>query len=258
MSDLSFYSVDDESLVRQLLKRSVDWDSLGVSFAGESGDAESAMMEIAAMERKPDILFADICMPVVDGLLLSEQIKTRYPEMKVVILTGHGDLGAARRGIRAGVSEFLLKPIQPDEVSEAVLRLKEEILREKAVRKEMERMRGKTQSRNPSEEHRDTMILKVQNYLKDNLNSPDLTQESTAKACNICPAYLSRKFKKVTGRKFSEYLAELRIARAVELIDSTDLLNYEIGERIGIEDPHYFSIFFKKHMGQSIRQYRKK
>lgn len=245
MSDISYYSVDDEVLVRQLLKRSVDWHNLGVEFAGESGDAESAIQEIEEMAVKPDILFADICMPVVDGLRLSEIVKERFPSMKVVILTGHGDLSAARRSIRAGVSEFLLKPIQPDEVSETVLRLKKEILKE----------RERAGENRPG--HKDRTILKVQKYVKENLESFDLTQESAAKACNICPAHLSRKFKKVTGKKFSEFLAELRIARAVELIDSTDLLNYEIGERIGIEDPHYFSIFFKKHMGQSIREYRK-
>ena len=62
--------------------------------------------------------------------------------------------------------------------------------------------------------------------------------------------------KKETGQTFVEYLTQLRMKKAELLLKQTDLKGYEIGEQVGIPDPHYFSVLFKKHIGRSMNEYR--
>ena len=71
-------------------------------------------------------------------------------------------------------------------------------------------------------------------------------------------SYRSRGFKEKTGMTFSNYLFELRMKEAESLILRTDLTSYEIAEKVGISDPHYFSSCFKKYTGMSVSEYKKK
>lgn len=77
------------------------------------------------------------------------------------------------------------------------------------------------------------------------------------------PRLLLRKFgpsgaadEKETGQTFVEYLTQLRMKKAEMLLKQTDMKGYEIGEQVGIPDPHYFSVLFKKHIGRSMNEYR--
>lgn len=62
--------------------------------------------------------------------------------------------------------------------------------------------------------------------------------------------------KKETGQTFVEYLTNIRMKKAENLLKNTDLKGYEVGEQVGITDAHYFSILFKKFTGMSMNQYR--
>lgn len=72
------------------------------------------------------------------------------------------------------------------------------------------------------------------------------------------PDYLSRLFKKETGKNFVDYLTDHRIERAKALIVTSDLKNYEIADHVGYDDYRYFSQVFKKKTGMTIGEYRRK
>ncbi|MBR1690231.1 MAG: helix-turn-helix domain-containing protein [Oscillibacter sp.] len=83
------------------------------------------------------------------------------------------------------------------------------------------------------------------------------TIEGLASDLKISPYYLSHLFKEHTGKTFTDYLAERRIERAIELMQQPALTLAQIGEMVGYPDQNYFSRVFKKRSGISARQYRK-
>lgn len=83
------------------------------------------------------------------------------------------------------------------------------------------------------------------------------TMEGLAAELNISPYYLSHLFKEYTGSSFTDYLAERRIERAVELMKNPELTLTQIGDMVGYADQNYFSRVFKKRRGVSARQFRK-
>ncbi|TCL71572.1 two-component system response regulator YesN [Hydrogenispora ethanolica] len=121
--------VDDEYLVRDLLKNCIDWNRYGMIIAGEAASAPEAL-ELIERET-PDILFTDICMPCMDGLEFSALAIERHPPLKVVVLTGHEEFEYAQRSIKVGVSDFLLKPINDEEIAKVAARLQDTIARER-------------------------------------------------------------------------------------------------------------------------------
>ncbi|MFB9327775.1 response regulator [Paenibacillus aurantiacus] len=106
------------------------------------------------------------------------------------------------------------------------------------------------------EAHEGSLVSRVKSYLEQNMSDPDLGLTSTAAAFFISPGHLGRLMKKETGQTFVEYLTNIRMKRAETLLKRTDLRGYEVGEQVGIADPHYFSIVFKKNIGRSVNEYR--
>lgn len=100
------------------------------------------------------------------------------------------------------------------------------------------------------------LIGQVKAYLEKNMSDPQVGLASTAAAFYVSPGHLGRLMKKETGQTFVEYLTQLRMKRAENLLKTTDLKGYEIGEQVGIPDPHYFSVLFKKTTGRSMNEYR--
>ena len=107
--------VEDEIVVREAIKRNVDWEANGFRFAGEAPDGELAYALIK--EKKPDLIISDIKMPFMDGLELSRLIRSEMPDIKIVILTGYNDFEYAQQALRLGVSEYLLKPVSGAEIT---------------------------------------------------------------------------------------------------------------------------------------------
>lgn len=86
-------------------------------------------------EIRPDIVISDICMPEADGLLFSEECVKLFPEIKIILVTGYDDFEYARRGIKAGVFDYLMKPIQEEELNNALERATEQILKARGQKK---------------------------------------------------------------------------------------------------------------------------
>lgn len=107
--------VEDESRYRSFLEDVLrDMDCLPVG----AKDAEEALRVIAA--EPPDLMLLDLNLPVMDGLTFLERFRRTHPETPVVILTGFGDLAAAKSAIGLGVSDFLTKPCDLGQIEVAI------------------------------------------------------------------------------------------------------------------------------------------
>jgi two-component system response regulator YesN len=131
--------VDDEADVREGLLQEVDWEACGFTIAGTAENGQEAK-ELA--ERvMPDVVITDISMPFMDGLQLSEWIRTHIPLAKIVILTGYDEFDYARQAVRLSVDEYLLKPFSADAFRELLGKIRARIGAEVAEREDMLRLR---------------------------------------------------------------------------------------------------------------------
>ena len=129
---LKVFLVEDEFVVREGIKRNVDWQANGYEFCGEAGDGELAFPMIQKLQ--PDIVITDIRMPFMDGLELSRLIKKEFPWMEIVILTGFEEFEYAKEAISLGVAKYLLKPISGDELLKELSDIGEKIEEKKKER----------------------------------------------------------------------------------------------------------------------------
>lgn len=129
MSGIKVFLVEDEMIIRNGVKRSIDWEKEGYEFVGEASDGELAYPLI--LKEKPDIMITDIRMPFMDGLELSRLVKTELPNIKILILSGYDEFQYAKEAIKIGVTDYLLKPISSAKLLEALGQVKENILQER-------------------------------------------------------------------------------------------------------------------------------
>ncbi len=106
---LKIFLAEDEFVIREGIKKSIDWKNQGYEFVGDAADGELAYSMI--LKNQPDILITDIKMPFMDGLTLSRMIKAQFPWIEIILLTGYEDFEYAKEAIRIGVSSYLSKPI---------------------------------------------------------------------------------------------------------------------------------------------------
>lgn len=134
---LKVLMIDDEKLVRQMAIRCIDWEEIGLQIAGEASSARMGREMIE--ELHPDIVFMDVRMPGMDGLTCSRLVLEQYPHIKIIILSGHNEFEYASEAIKIGVFDYLLKPINADELRKAAIKVRDTILEERDHRKEFER-----------------------------------------------------------------------------------------------------------------------
>jgi two-component system, response regulator YesN len=127
---------DDEPKIRNGLFESVNWAELDMSVVGLAKDGEEAY-KIACSE-KPDICLVDICMPAINGLELIEKLKEASPETIAIIITGHDEFDYAQKAVKLKVFDYLLKPIDEEELSRIIEKAKKELEGAIAIKKSYE------------------------------------------------------------------------------------------------------------------------
>ncbi|MBN1583105.1 MAG: response regulator [Anaerolineae bacterium] len=110
---------------------------------------------------------------------------------------------------------------------------------------------------NRANHQRTVIIQRARAYIDDHFCDPDLQMSHVAKTFNLSPNYFSTVFSQEIGETFRDYLNNLRIDRAKELLRTTNIKCIEVARQSGYNDSHYFSTFFKKKTGLTPQQFRK-
>ncbi len=115
---IKVFLVEDEIVIREGIKKNINWQQEGFEFVGEASDGELAYPLIS--NTKPDILITDIKMPFMDGLELSRLVKKELPDIKILVLSGYNEFEYAKEAIGIGITEYLVKPVSGEKLLEAV------------------------------------------------------------------------------------------------------------------------------------------
>lgn len=117
--------VDDEYLAREGMKKTIDWDILGCKVCGEASNGIEAIEY--SKNFKPDIIITDINMPGISGLDMAFKVRELLPDCKFIIITGYDEFQYAKEAIKLKAVDFILKPIDEDELIEAIKRSTKEL-----------------------------------------------------------------------------------------------------------------------------------
>ncbi|QYR20588.1 response regulator [Paenibacillus sp. sptzw28] len=118
--------IDDEIWIREGLKVQIPWDALDITLAGEASNGVEGLQLIE--EVKPDIVLTDIAMPLMNGLELMETIRTRYPNMTVIVISGYAEFEYARKALIYDASDYILKPFDEEALIESMRKAKRKVL----------------------------------------------------------------------------------------------------------------------------------
>lgn len=135
---------DDEERICRLIEALVDWESLDMEVAAVAHNGLEAAELVGRIQ--PDILITDIRMPGCSGLELIEKVKKEQPELEIIIVSGYAHFEYAKSAIRYGVGEYLLKPINREELRATLERLKARVENRRREREGRQQMEEKSRS----------------------------------------------------------------------------------------------------------------
>lgn len=255
---------DDEKLEREALAELVQrrFEREVVLEMAENGRkaADTAVLWGA------DLILMDIEMPGMSGLDAARAVLAQRPSCRVIFVTAYSLFQYAHEAVHLGACDYLLKPVDPDELEASVRRA----IRQIETERKLEELASARPQPEPteSEEEADAapeegensqtalVMAHVRRYLEDNYMF-DLSLDSVGEILHISPAYLSAQFKKYQKMNFLDCLTELRINAAKELLADPFRSSAEVASMVGYEDASYFARAFKKRTGMTPTQYRR-
>lgn len=245
---LKILIVEDEDLEIRALKFIINkYFSEKLEVVGEASNGVEAVYKSSILN--PDIILMDINMPLMDGLEASAKIKEENKKVEIIILTAYDYFEYARRSVKLGVYDYILKPFSNEEFVDSINELIKEI---------EEKTEYLMQQDNEIEEDvpdyyskSNVMLIETaKKYIQMNYNK-DISLDEIAKLVSMSTYHLSRIFSKFEGITYKDYLIKLRMEKAKQLMKEGKKSIKEISIEVGYTDQNYFSKSFKKYFSKS-------
>ncbi|MHA6531435.1 response regulator transcription factor [Paenibacillus sp. BAC0078] len=238
---------DDEEVIRRGLEKITSRMDLEVKVIGSYGNGAEAWNHLRELTLEDvDLLITDIKMPRMDGFGLIEEARGHLKELPIAVLSGFSEFEYARKAMRHGVLDYLLKPIEKAQLYD--------LLKSVADNKKLKEAASEPEEIPHGGEH---YVVEQTKSILEKEYGQNFELERLAETVGMNASYISRLFKYKTGQTITDYLIGIRIAKAKELlIGQPDLKNYEIAERVGYSDPVYFNKLFKKMCGMTPKDYK--
>jgi len=249
MNKSSILIVDDEKSSRLGISYTLQGNMKDQVHVDEVENGRKALKLLRM--NKYDLLLTDIRMPGMTGLHLLEELRETDNHITCILLTGYADFEYAQKGLQLGASDYLLKPIDQDELVSAVQR-ELKIIQEE--RKKQEKFQYSTSIQDATVS-RNEYIEMATEYIRRNLHQP-LSAIDVANYVHLNPNYFSVLFKEEKSITFTDYLTNLRMERAKGLLITTNFSLENITEQIGYQSTSYFIRIFKKLEGVTPKKYR--
>jgi YesN/AraC family two-component response regulator len=227
--------VDDDDELREELREVFHQYRVVEAESGEQA------LRLLSKPHEVDLVILDEVMPGAHGTEVLRAIKAAAPGLGIIMLTGNASKDVAVEALRGHADEFIEKPpdiarMQRIVAAHLASRPGQTPLNEAGIRRKIEH---------------------VQQLLQRNVDKKATLNDLAAAVC-LSPKYLSRAFAEVTGQGFNDYRAGLKIARAKQLLETTDHTVEWISEHLGYQNPESFIRQFKKQTKLTPSKYREK
>lgn len=254
--------VEDEDYIRKGLIHTIDWLSMDCAVIGEACDGIEGLKLIE--ELKPDLVITDIKMPLMDGIEMLGQA-SKDNKFHSIILTSYSEFEYAKQAISLKVYEYLLKPVDEDNLMCIIEKIKREIRNEKIYGDIFHKAKVVTGTDMSlvdldififSDSKPDFYVGEALKQIKSNFNKK-ISVESISNDLGVSPSYLSRKIRETTSQTFLEILNKFRVQKAIELLNTGKYRVYEISEMTGFSEYKHFCNVFKKYTQNSPTEFIK-
>lgn len=245
--------VDDDAEIRTFLSDILS----GLGKVTEAINGEEAMRSI--MESQPDVIISDVVMPGMDGLTLLKTLKSNVDtnHIPVILLSSKNDVADRMAGWDKGADGYMGKPFNVDELQAMVDNLIDNRLRLRGKFSGTQEQDGKIET--PELKGNDkTLIDKIVTEINDHLEDPNLNVEKLCQEVGLSRAHLNRKMKELFGLTPSEFIRNVRLRKACELLRQPDVDISQIAYSVGFSSQPHFSTAFKRFTGVSPTEYRQK
>lgn len=229
-------------------------------------EAENGLVGLEkAVHYLPDIIISDIMMPVKDGLAMTHELHETLAtsHIPVVLLTAKTDMDSKLNGLQQGADAYITKPF-----SSTYLKARVENLLKK--RQELQRLyRSSLLDGESAEKEKEDVANEIQiseydrwfmdrltKLIEENISNGNMVVEELATELAVSRSVFFRKLKGLTGLAPVEFIKEMRVKKAADLIVSTDNNMSQIAYMVGFNDSRYFSKCFKAHFGMTPTEYR--
>lgn len=236
--------IDDNTDIRQY-ERTLLQDEYVVL---EAADGKEGLA--VALKEVPDLVICDVMMPVMDGLELTEQLKTNTAtsHIPVIMLTAKNLEEHRAEGYEHGADSYIIKPFH----SKVLLARIENLLRQRQLLKNL--YQGtKEAEKEISEAHledRDKQFLKqLQAIIQKNISDSEFGVEDMGQQIGLSRVQLYRKVKAMTGSSVVDLLRKARLAKARRLLETRSMSVSEVAYEVGFSAPSYFTKCFKEEYG---------
>lgn len=220
-----------------------------------------------AVDDLPDLIISDVMMPVMDGLEMIRQIKenNNICHIPIIVLSAKASLDDRIAGLEQGIDDYITKPFSATYLKTRVASL----LRQRKALQELymnRLMEGKNTSSpdplTPSQPqitpYDEQFMEKVMAYMEEQMDNAELTIDEFAEQLMLSRTIFYRKLKSIVGLTPVDFIREIRIKRAVQLIDSDEYNFSQVAYMTGFNDPKYFSKCFKKVIGITPSEYKER
>lgn len=241
--------VEDEEMIRKGVRYTFDWEKSDVVVIDEASNGKEGLEKIQSL--KPDIVLVDVNMPIMDGISMLQNSIKEY-KYSAIIISGYDEFSLAKEAIHLGVTEYLLKPLDNDQLSKALEKAKEQVslLREHVIvqnkvynSKELITLQNKL-LKNIS--YSSKYVAQMLNYIH-NEYPQKVTIQNLVESLGVSSTYLNNQFKKETSYTFNDYLNRYRINQAINIMKTGKGKIYTIATDVGFKDYRYFINVFKKY-----------
>ena len=221
----------------------------------EAGDGYEALEKIR--QQMPDMIITDLMMPNMDGLQLTDRIKndTSTSHIPVILLTAKSAIESRLEALKYGADDYITKPFSPEYLTTRV----ENILRQRKTLQETYRSNllslqpKQLKEQSPDE----TFLAHLLEYMEHNMDNSDLTVDDLVREMTLGRTVFFNKLKSLTGLSPVEFIREVRIKRAAQLLEMGHYNVTEITYMVGMNDSRYFAKCFKNAFGVTPTEYKK-
>lgn len=221
----------------------------------QAPDGEAAFKLI--LDRVPDIIICDVMMPKMDGLELCRLVKhdMRISHIPIILLTAKAGDENKYRGLEAGAEDYIAKPFNMEMLS---LKVNNIIERQRKTREQFRKKIEVTPGEVEITSLDEKFVRKAVALVETNISNPEFLVEDLCREMGMSRVYFYKKILALTDKTPSEFIRFIRLKRAADLLEKSQLFVNEVAFQVGFNDPKYFRKYFKDEFGQSPNEYKKK